>query len=417
MKKKYFLGPFAFYVLPVSIMLIWWSVAFKPSNDQLSDLYPPCPSSKPLPSIFKYLSTLQRENIHQALNGDYSMMSKLITDWDHDAQIMEQYGYNTVKRLLREDFLRCQLLARQINNSTREDLNLLHDHYRLPSIQDDNGNIFDLSTSYKRFLPQTFVAASFLLALSEPELIVALPAGMRKQAAIYPKKLTHLIALDADRYHTEKLYNARPDIAFVADYSNPSTLEALKKQGIPLFTLKHVNSPEEVQNALLRIGHIINRPIEAELLNYFVEAAMLAIDNRFNMISSTFPSTHLPPKVLFLKHHLTFSTPSSHTLTGKLLNRMGVKQLLGSAGNSHKHAWTLPIHQEHIRQMDPDYIIIATSDMDINKRSFLKNQLFRLLKEKTNKPIAFVNEAIQESPSQYMVLAYYDLYTALTRVN
>ncbi|BBI18249.1 Putative membrane-associated protein (plasmid) [Neochlamydia sp. S13] len=344
-------------------------------------------------------------------------MSKLITDWDHDAQIMEQYGYRTVKRLLRDDFLRCQLLARQINNSSKEELDLLHDYYRLSSIQDDNGNIFDLSTSYKRFLPQTFVAASFLLALSEPELIVALPTGMRKQTSIYPVQATHLIALDADRYNTEKLYNARPDIAFVADYSNPSTLEALNKQGIPLFTLKHVNSPEEVQNALLRIGHIINRPIEAELLNYFVEAAMLAIDNRFNMISSTFPSTQQPPKVLFLKHHLTFSTPSSHTLTGKLLNRMGVKQLLGSAGNPSKHAWTLPIHHEHIRQMDPDYIIIATSDKDDNKRRFLKKQIFQLLKEKPNKPIAFVNEALQENPSQYMVLAYYDLYTALTRVN
>ncbi|WP_162180774.1 ABC transporter substrate-binding protein [Neochlamydia sp. EPS4] len=398
-------------------MLIWWSLAFKQPNDQVPDLCPLCPSSKPLPSIFKYLSTLQRETLHQALNGDYSMMSKLITDWDHDAQIMEQYGYRTAKRLLRDDFLRCQLLARQINNSSKEELDLLHDYYRLSSIQDDNGNIFDLSTSYKRFLPQTFVAASFLLALSEPELIVALPTGMRKQTSIYPVQATHLIALDADRYNTEKLYNARPDIAFVADYSNPSTLEALNKQGIPLFTLKHVNSPEEVQNALLRIGHIINRPIEAELLNYFVEAAMLAIDNRFNMISSTFPSTQQPPKVLFLKHHLTFSTPSSHTLTGKLLNRMGVKQLLGTAGNPSKHAWTLPIHHEHIRQMDPDYIIIATSDKDDNKRRFLKKQIFQLLKEKPNKPIAFVNEALQENPSQYMVLAYYDLYTALTRVN
>ncbi|WP_162180904.1 ABC transporter substrate-binding protein [Neochlamydia sp. TUME1] len=398
-------------------MLIWWSLAFKQPNDQASDPCPLCPSAQPLPSIFKYLSTLQRETLHQALNGDYSMMSKLITDWDHDAQIMEQYGYRTAKRLLRDDFLRCQLLARQINNSSKEELDLLHDYYRLSSIQDDNGNIFDLSTSYKRFLPQTFVAASFLLALSEPELIVALPTGMRKQTSIYPVQATHLIALDADRYNTEKLYNARPDIAFVADYSNPSTLEALNKQGIPLFTLKHVNSPEEVQNALLRIGHIINRPIEAELLNYFVEAAMLAIDNRFNMISSTFPSTQQPPKVLFLKHHLTFSTPSSHTLTGKLLNRMGVKQLLGTAGNPSKHAWTLPIHHEHIRQMDPDYIIIATSDKDDNKRRFLKKQIFQLLKEKPNKPIAFVNEALQENPSQYMVLAYYDLYTALTRVN
>lgn len=414
MKKRSILN-FVFYAFPLATILTWWTLAFKQhSSDIPSSSIQVSQKQKEHPPVIKYLSPMQRETLRSALSGDYTLMIKLITDWDHDAQIMEQFGFQDVKRLPQNDFLRCQLVARQINNSSPNDLNRLHYYYRTTHVVDDEGNLFDLSKAYRRFLPQSYVAASFLLALSEPDSIVALPKGMREQEHVYPLKITNLIALDTDRYNTEKLYDAKPEIAFVADYSHPSTIQALQKQGIPLFTLKYVNSPEEIQNALLRIGNIIDRPLEAELLNYFVEAAMQAIDNRFKILNASFNSSEKSPKVLFLKHHLMFSTPTSNTLTGKLLKRIGVKHLIGDESAKNKFAWTIPIHQEQILQIDPDYIIICTNALDISKINILKEPLFRTLASKQNKRIAFVDDTVQESPSQYMVLAYYDLFSALT---
>lgn len=401
---------FIFYSVPIVIILTWWTLAFKqyisPKNEiPVSSLR----KEQKEPTVIRYLSFLKRENLHQALSGDFNLMIQLITDWDHDAQIMELYGFEGIQRLSKIDFLRCQLIARQIlspqHNSKPEIL--------ISCIEDDIGKLFDLTQSYRRFLPQSYVAASFLLALCQPESIVALPKGMREQKHIYSPEITDLIHLDIDRFNTEKLYDAKPEIAFVADYSHPSTIQALEKQKIPLFTLKHVNSPDDIQNALIRIGHVIHRPLEAELLHYFVEAAMQAIDNRFKILDATINLTSSASKVLFLKHCLTFSTPTSNTLTGKLLKRMGIDQLLGDLYTKNQFAWTIPIHQEQILQINPDYIIVSTNNIESSKKYILKEPVFNILMKEPNKKIAFVNDAIQESPSQYMVLAYYDLFEAL----
>lgn len=408
---KRYLQTYAYYCIPLIIILCWWALAFRPDKN----LPPPstiAPAiSSPSPPLAKFLSPLERHTIHAALNGDFDLMIKLITDWDHDAQIIEQYGFMHVKKLTRKDFLRSQLIARKLKSG--DDLSPFNDTAR-QAIYDDTGKLFDLSKSYRRFLPQSYIAASFLFALSEPEEIVALPRGMREQTFLYPIELTKLISLDTDRYNTEKLYEAQPDIAFVADYSHPSTIEALQKQGIPLFTLKCINSPEEICHALVRVGNIVNRPLEAELLNYFVEAAMQAIDNRFQVLHAHLnPSDH-PAKVLFLKHHLTFSTPTSHTLTGKLLKRIGITELQGDKIAQNTFAWNIPIRQEQIIELSPDYIIISTNSIDPKRTQLLKENISYLMMKNPPKNIAFVHDSVQESPSQYVVLAYYDLYRALT---
>lgn len=412
MKKSSLLN-FIFYAVPLATILIWWTFAFKQYISNKPDTpHTSFKKEKKQPSVIQYLSFLKRDKLHKALSGDFNLMIRLITDWDHDAQIMEHFGFQDIKRLSKNDFLRCQLLSRQIHSS--KDLTSYEMHLTTSYVEDDNGNLFDLSKSYRRFLPQSYVAASFLLALCKPESIVALPKGMREQKNIYPLEITNLIQLDIDRFNTEKMYEAKPEIAFVADYSHPSTIHALQKQGIPLFTLKHVNSPEDIQNALIKIGNVINRPVEAELLHYFVEAAMQAIDNRFKILNATFNLADSQPKVLFLKHYLTFSTPTSNILSGKLLKRIGVSHLIGDRLSKNQFAWTIPIHQEQILEIDPDYIIVSTNNIEASKKTILKEPVFDIIMRGQNKKIAFVNDGVQESPSQYIVLAYYDLFEALT---
>lgn len=410
---KRYLQTSTYYCIPLIIIICWWTLAFRPNKEPppSSPIVPPKVSFSS-PPLITFLSPLERSTLHAALNGDFDLMIKLITDWDHDAQIIEQFGLIPVKKLSREDFLRSQLIARKLK-SGNEELNRFNEKTWQP-ISDDTGQLFDLTKNYRRFLPQSYIAASFLFALSQPEEIVALPRGMREQTFLYPIEKINRVALDTDRYNTEKLYEAQPDIAFVADYSHPSTIEALQKQGIPLFTLKCINSPEEIRHALLRIGAIVNRPLEAELLNYFVEAAMQAIDNRFQVLNAHFNSSNASAKVLFLKHHLTFSTPTSHTLTGKLLKRIGIAELQGDKIAQNTFAWNIPIRQEQIIELSPDYIIISTNSMDPMRTQLLKNNISYLMLKNPPKSIAFVHDSIQESPSQYIVLAYYDLYRALT---
>ncbi len=43
------------------------------------------------------------------------------------------------------------------------------------------------------------------------------------------EELTNRIPLNIDRYNSEKLYMANPQVAFVAHYSHPSVLQALRQ--------------------------------------------------------------------------------------------------------------------------------------------------------------------------------------------
>ena len=228
--------------------------------------------------ILSTLSPLNRGTLKKALDGDVGLITQLIADWEVDAQLLELSGRTSIKRLPREQYLRSQIIGRQILNLPSDSLQRVRDLERDSIVIDDLGMPLEFCHTPQRILPQTFVSASVLLALTTPQQIAALPKGLRGLKSLFPEALTNQIPYDLDRYHSEKLFLSAPEVAFVADYSNPSLLSALQAQGIRLFTLKHTNRIEEVAHVLKRIGHVVDRSLEAELLTMFMEAAMFAIE-------------------------------------------------------------------------------------------------------------------------------------------
>lgn len=410
-RQGFFFSSFLPYFGALFLIVLWWSAAFQGStqapNDLLS-LNPIKPAAKT--SILPLLSPLKRDVLNEALRGDFSLMTKLIAEWDIDAQMMQAQGLRTVKRLPKDSYVKAQLLGRQLKKSSNEELKALHQAYRKPVIHDALKKPFDLKDPPQKFLPQTYIAATFLLALTSTDNIVAIPKGLREQKSFFPAAVTDKVNLDIDRYNAEKLFKCRPDIAFVSHYSHPNTLQALKSQGIQLFTVKSLETIPEIQETLVEIGHVINRPLEAELLNLFIEASMLAIDNRVVALNLQFDQDSKHPKVLFLNHHIQYSIPTGKTLTGQLLARAGLS-LYTPKGNFND--WSLTVEQEQILKFDPDCLIIASPNGESPAGSFLKERAFKQLNAVKNGRVYFVDEQVQQSPTQFVVLAYYDLFQAL----
>lgn len=401
---------FKLYSLLLLFICGWWCVAFRetPVGDPVdTSPRPELPNKEVL--FLSELSSFDREELHKALSGDISLMVKLIADWDLDAQIIDKRGLAAAERLPEESFLRAQVLGRQLLNSSSQQLAVLQEQAGLKHIRDDTGTQITLQKPLQRFLPQTFVAASFLLALSDPEEIVAIPGGVRHQTQLYPAALTEQIPLDIDRYNGEKVFQASPELAFVAHYSHPSTIQALKDQGIGLFTLKSINSITEIQNALRRVSHVINRPMEGELLTLFIDSAISAIDTRLALHHAL--SNDTPDRSLFLNHHVRYSVPTTKTLTGQLLAKMGVT--LPSLMDN-KEAWMVPIDLEEIVNFNPECLIIASSNGPAALEELKSHPAFASLPALQQEHIYFVDQDTQFSPSQYVVLAYYDLAKAVT---
>lgn len=418
MKKK-ILSTVSLYTFATAAIFCWWYFAFLFPSPNKTLEKPVETLNKtlriPPPQYLSYLSSLDRSLIQNALSGDIKIMTTLMADWDVDARILEKHGLLNVKRLPREKFLKAQMIGRKLLNCNSRELQELREKFCSKTIIDDNGLSFDVAVSFQKFLPQTYISASFLLALTEPKNIVAIPQGFRNQKDLYPQLLTDRIPLDINRYNSERIYQSKPDIAFVAHYSHPSTLQALSNQGVPLFTLKSIDTIPEITNAINRIGHIVQRPFEAELLTLFMKSAMLAIDNRLLAMSHAVIEEHDTPRIMFLQHFSQFSLPTEKTITGQLLERFDSQKFtFVSLHKNRRNEWMIPIEQEQIVNINPDCLIVATSNGDLLKEQLKCNPAFSSLSAIKNNNIYFI-DATPQAPTQYVILAYYDIAEVIVK--
>lgn len=403
------------YGIPIALIIGWWLFAFKqPSISALSLRNPSDVHATnqitdiphPHPSLFR----VDRNKLKEALSGDYSLMGSLILEWDVDAKLMQANEIGPIKSLSEGEFLRAQSISRKLKNATSD--NAQRAVNPANTIVDDAGNAIAVHRPFRRVLPQTYAAASFLLALTSPSDIIALPRRLRDHVQLYPKNLTELIPLDIDRYNAEKLFDAKPEIAFVSHYSHPATIQTLANQGMQLYMMKNLNNLIDINDELLNIGNIIGRTLEAELLVIFMKAAMAALDNKLTFAAKHFAEQHEDlPKILFLYHHQNYSVPTLKTLTGHLLERMRPWDMsLKFALSSERTAiWSMPINKEQILNLDPDCLIVAAQNNQKLEQDIRNDSALSQLSAVRNNRIYFVDEAVQQSSSQYIVLAYHDL--------
>ncbi len=361
-------------------ILGWWAVAF---HDHSS--VTPTATTEPLSSpLIDTLSPLRRESLHEALGGDVALMRELMAAWEHDAQLLIARGVPGIQHMPQP-----KIVAHPMH------------------ITDDDGHSINLASPLQRFLPQTYLASTVLLALVPPEQIVAIPIGLRDLPHIYPSALLDKIPLNIDRYNSEILYQAHPDLAFVAHYSHPTTLDALRSQGIPLFMINKIDTLPDILSAISRIGYLTHKPEETELLLAFVEAVMRSIDNRLHAMTWEIAAEAPPQKVLFLHYSDRFSLPTTKNMTGQLIQRINQQTTLflipviESTSN-----WKVPITQEAIALEHPNALILST--MDGNHTSLPPGL--------HHHRVAFVDEMIQQSLTQHVALAYFDIYNSLLRM-
>ncbi len=392
--------PNLIYVFFISGLIAWWTLAFWSTTKN----HPIAVTTRSIQAP----SNSEREELKKALGGDVEFIVKLMDEWDQETEALISQKVPAIKRFPQNKAMKVKdLIAQRFNYPAQKNAFLI----------DDAGRKIDLDGRYKRFLPQTYVAASFLLALLPPEQIVALPSHLREQKGLYDKALTDQIPLDIDRYNSEKLFLARPDIAFIAHYSNPATIQALSNQGIQLYTLKSPNGIKAISSELINVGKITGQESKAELLCLFMESAFLILDNRFASLNHHYRTRGQKlPTLLYLDYHHSFSVPTKKTLTGKLLERLYPwdVSLAYVKEKGLTRTWMVPIDNEQLINLDPDVLIIAAANPSELEEAIHNKNLLSALSAIKNQRFGIVDESIQHSPSQYIVLAHYDMIHILT---
>jgi len=343
------------YFLAIAFVATWWLFFFS------GQVTPPLPTP-PLRAKPVLESIVSRQELLQALKGDFALMGDLVLRWDREAQ------HRHLNRLPPDKVLRAHYLAKTISLTPNK-------------------------TALK-ILPQTYLAAGILLTIATPTDLVALPRGFREQTYLFDAAVTQQIPLDVDHYTTEKLFLARPQIAFVSShYTHPAALQALANQGVPIHASPNCENVADVLREIEIAGRLIGREQEGELLQLFIEAALLKLDQIPKETKNT----------LFLSYYDHFYLPLESNITGALVVRAGLPL---------PKVQTFEL-KEKLIQWNPETLVIATP-RSINLLPFLQQDPgYSQLQAVRKGRVRFVDDEVMQTPTHSLVLAYYDLIEAL----
>ncbi|MCE2982919.1 MAG: hypothetical protein LW832_05075 [Parachlamydia sp.] len=344
--------------------VIWWTLAFRPAAQPINDAY--YPTNRQL--------SKERAKLQIALNGNVPAMIELILAWEKEARDLAEKGVQGIQKLSKEEHLLAIALGEIIKETPTPQM--------------------------KKFLPQTFLSASVLLAISSGDEIAALPTGLENYPALFPEGLLKDY-IPFEKMSNEELFSKNIDLAFTAHYSHPPVLARLNQQGIANCCIKNINTLQDIDEAILTIGEASNHTLEAIMLVKFIKAAFYAFDNR---LEAHYQNNQANSKVLYLTYRQGYAIPTLKSLTGQLLARALFHcPCYDCPIPENTDEWSQPIDQEEIFQSPPDKFIFAI-------QSNSPPPLFNVFKEKT---LYCLDETVQNSPAQHIILAYFDLSQAL----
>ncbi|GEM_PF-2085273 len=351
------------YLLPFLFIASWWSLAFythnsKDSEHTITYFHP----KKTLHS--SHFSPLNKEELRDALTGNWDLVAKLIHEWDIDAELLEERG-ETMKRLNRREIREIYKLLR-LSKEAREKTFC--------------------------FFPHTYFSASLLLALVDPQWITSLPQGFREELEIYPSSFTNRVEHDVDPFHLEYAMGEEKTLAFVAPFSHPTTLTTLEKRGAHLLSFPTPITLDELEEEIQQVGRYTDEEERAKLLCYFIRAARYNLENRLK-IDPLQPGT-----TCYLNARTVLSLPGEETLVGDFLKLLHLDHTVAKNSIS-----DTPIELEEILQKQPERVILS-----VRGAPLLSKESIEAFAER-NVDLYLIDRELQQTVSQFSLLALFDL--------
>lgn len=340
------------YLLPLAFIFIWWIIFYPREDEKVVALK----ETSPKAGLFACYAPVPREPLKKALQGDVASMLSQVLTWQKEAHFFKEQSMLGVELFSASDLCEFFLLS-----------------YALPE------------ATLEKFFPQTEISATILLACAQDKL-VALPKGLGATEALYPFQVTQGYP-NSQEAQGEWLFGQNIEVAFTAPYSNPTFISTLKRLHIPIWESTCPKNLEELMWVIEEIAEVARVKERGRLLSLFVKMAFTAIDNRLKALNHVRKSCG---SYLYLSGYDQLSLPTENSLSGYFAKRLGLP-----FSQTYR-----PMLIEEIYRQSPDALFLASSSEGCVQK--LKNF-----------PVFQLEETVQNSPTQFAVLAYRDLAACL----
>jgi iron complex transport system substrate-binding protein len=213
-------------------------------------------------------------------------------------------------------------------------------------------------------LPERIVAldagsAELLDALGAGERLVGAPAGVRLPDR---RKVAEVVKANG-QIDVARVAKLKPDLIVAAADTDPVDIAQAERRTNATVYVQPSRSVEDVERAVLELGFLIGRPVDARQLAGSIEQSLAETESRLEGVE---------PVSTFVDQGF-FVTASNRSLLGDLVERAHGTNVAGD------YAGLGPFPVAQLRRADPD-VYLATSDSDVTLATLEKDPQTRKLR-------------------------------------
>ncbi len=278
------------------------------------------------------------------------------------------------------------------------------------TITDGAGNKVTINAAPIHIASATLATDEMLLALVDPGRVAAITANASDPAQSNIVEAAKTIAVKLGTpLSPEALIALKPDLVFVASYTDAATIKQLQDAGLTIFEFANFNSIKDIENNVLLIGQTVGADAKAKQLVDSMEARLKTIADAVKGVKTPLTALYYGPD--------GYSDGVGSTIDEVITRAGGLNAV--TTGGIKDNAYP-QLSDEFVVKTDPDVILLAgfNSYAPGFVDKFNNNPAFATLKAIKNKHVIVANDAHIASVSQYIVegvsdvaaLLYPDLY-------
>lgn len=255
-------------------------------------------------------------------------------------------------------------------------------------IHDNHGNILTITAQPQRIVSLILATDEILLAICPPKNIAAIStmaadsnySNIIHQSNKIPNKTTT---------NVEHILSFKPDLVFVASYSQAEMVKLLQKTNTTVFRFSSFNSIDDIKQNIKTVGYAIGEDENAATIIAKMGADIKTIQNNI-------PTGKKPPRIM--SYSLGNYTAGQNTTFDDMAKLVGAVNIVAEYGIK-QH---VKINNEYILAWQPEFIVShARKDkFTLIKRQILANPAIAASKAK----IILIENRHFLSVSQYIVV-------------
>jgi iron complex transport system substrate-binding protein len=274
------------------------------------------------------------------------------------------------------------------------------------TVRDDMGTVLNIMRKPERIVSVTLPSDEILLALVEKGRLAAVTglsqddvvSNIAAQVSDVPVKLSQL--------NVEVIVSLKPDIVFVADWSDASSVRQLRDAGLPVFQFKSPLTVKQIQAGIARIAVAVGEEGKGKALLQWM-------DGRLAAVASGIAGLPSGKRLTVMDYNTWSSSMGRGSSWDEIVRLAGLENAV--SGLSADRYGAVPISREKLLELDPDILILPgwvygdPAGADAFFSTIVDDPALRQMKAVREGRTHRIAERAKSSTSQYIVLAVEEL--------